>query len=235
MRKLIILFALLLLTGCDVKYNLVINNKQEVNEKIYVYIDEAMINQSNMSIDEYLDYYSNLYLENEGYKNFKITTKKNDTSGYFIVKNNYNDLNEYINSYSFKNMFNTATIETIGKYTTFKTSVNSYLENLKNDELVNDNMMNYNYTIKIKFYNEIVNHNADKVDEKNNVYTWYVNKDTTKEYIEFKIGPKVRYDVMIFDYIQNNYLIIGVVSLIFISVIIFGLYIVVKAKKNNEI
>ena len=235
MRKIIILLIILFLTGCDVKYNLVINNKQEVSEKIYVYVDKTTIDESNMSIDEYLDYYSNLYLENEGYKDFKITTKKNDNSGYFIIKNNYNSLNDYISSYSFKNMFNTATIETIGKYTTFKTTVNSYLENLKNDELVNDKMKNYNYTIKIKFYNEIVNNNADEVDEKNNVYTWYVNKDTTKEYIEFKIGPKVRYDIMIFDYIQNNYVVIGVVSLILISIIICGLSIVVKAKKNNEI
>lgn len=235
MKKIFILILLIFLTGCDVKYNLTITNKEEVKEKFYVYIDSKTIQNSSMSKNEYLDYYSHLYLQNTGYKNYKVDTKSDDKLSSFIITREYSNLDDYASSISFKNMFNNANIERIGNYTSFQTSKNQFLENINNDELISEDSKNNTYTINIKFYNEVVNHNADKVDEKNNIYTWVINKDTTKDNLYFKIGPKVRYDVMIFDYIQNNLISIIVISGIILFILIASLYIYIKIKKNNEI
>ncbi len=235
MKKIFIFFVILLLTGCNVQYDLTITNKEEVREKFYVFIDNNTIDNSNMSKDEYLDYYSNLYLQNSGYENYKVDTKKGKDISSFIVTRNYENLNDYITSVSFKNMFYNATIERIGNYTSFETSKNQFLESIKNNEIVSEDMKKNTYTINIKFYNQVVNHNADEVDEKNNIYTWIVNKDTTKNTLYFKIGPKVRYDVMILDYIQNNLLLLSIIGIIILFILITSLYIFIKIKKNNEI
>ena len=132
-------------------------------------------------------------------------------------------------------MFNSATIERVGSYISFTTSKNVYLENIKNDQLVSEQSKYDSFKISIKFYNKLANHNADEVDEKNNIYSWNIDENSTKDYIYFKISPDVRYDVMIKDIIQNNILLISIIGGISLLVIIFVLYVMIKMKKNNEI
>lgn len=235
MKKILILLTLLCLTGCNVKYDLTITDKQQVKEKFYVYIENDEIIKSQMSIDEYLDYYSNIYKKNDGYSEYKIITKKSDPNSYFVVKNDYKNLSEYINSTSFKSMFYSASVETVGKYTTFKTSKNAYLESVKNNQLISSNAKYKSFEINIKFYNEVVSSNADKVDEKNNIYTWVVSEDDKEDFISFKIGPKVKYNVVIKDYIQNNIITFAVIGSSLAILATLGGYIYIKSKKNNEI
>ena len=236
MKKIIFcILLLLILTGCDVQYDLVITNNEKIRETIYVYVDNQIIENNSMSIDEYLDYYSNLYMNNPGYQGIEIDTKKGDTSSYFIAKNEYNSLDDYISSYTFKNMFNSATIERVGNYVSFTTSQNAYLESIKNDQLISEQAKYDSFKISIKFYNKLANHNADEVDEKNNIYSWNISEESTKDYIYFKIGPEIRYDVMIKDFFQNNILLISILGSILILIIIAVLYVIIKIRKNNEI
>ncbi len=223
-----------MLTGCSVNYNLVITNDETIKENFTINVDNEIIYDSGMEIDEFLDYYSHLYQQNEGYENFKIETKEGKFISSFIVKNDYKSLNDYIESFSFKYMFNDAYIERIGNYISFKTSTNLKLEEMNNNIEISDFACD-NFKISIKFYNEVVNNNADEIDEKNNIYTWNVNKNSTKDYIEFKIGPKVRYDVMIKDYIYNNIFEISIVGSLLLIILIVTIFIVYKSKKNNEI
>lgn len=234
MKKLLILLVIIL-TGCDIKYDLVITDKGEVKEKFIISIDNEIIKNNSMSNDEYLDYYSNLYLKQDNYKNFKIKTKEGKEESYFIVKNNYNNLNSYIESYSFKNMFDNAMIEQVGKYTSFQTTNNIFLKNIKNDTLLSEETLKNKYTINIKFYTEVVNSNADEIDLKNNIYTWYIDSNTTKDNIYFKYGSKKRIDVIIKDVIQRNLFVFIVVSSTILILLISTFYILIKAKKNNEI
>lgn len=235
MKKLLILILIIILTGCDINYDLVITDKGEVKEKFYIYIDNETIKNNSMSNDEYLDYYSNLYMNLDNYKNFKIKTKEGKTESYFIVTNNYNNLNDYIESYSFKNMFNRAILEQVGKYTSFQTTSNTFLQSIKNDELLSEENIKNKYIINIKFYTEVVNHNADKVDLKNNIYTWYVDSNTTKDNIYFKYGSKKRYDVIIKDIIERNLFVFITILSIVVILLTSIIYILIKGKKNNEI
>lgn len=235
MKKFLIFISLILLTGCSVQYDLTITDKEKVIEEFNVYVDNAEILSSYSTVDEYLDYYSNLYLSNQGYEDFKVSTHKGKVNSYFKVQNSYNNLDSYASSLSFKSMFTSAEIERIGNYVSFRTSKNAYLESIKKGEVVSEESRYESFKISIKFYNEVTASNANEVDEKNNIYTWIVSEDNEEDYIYFKIGPKVKYNVVIMDYIQNNLATIIIISsavLILFSTVII---IYIKSKKNNEV
>lgn len=235
MKKILIFVLLLLLTGCDVKYDLTITNKEKVIEEFKVYIDNEQIKEENSDIKDYLNYYANLYKSNQGYERFKISTKKSNPQSYFKISNSYSSLDSYISSLSYKSMFNSATIERVGDYITFTSSANAYLQNIKNDEIISEDSKYDSFKISIKFYNEVTSSNAEEVDKNNNIYTWIVSEDSATDYIYFRIGPKVKYNVIIKDYIKNN--LAGIVVITSTIVLLSGiiLYIVIKSKKNNEV
>lgn len=235
MKKLILVLVIIFLTGCNVKYDLTITDKGEVKENFNVYIDNEEMLKEYSSVNEYLDYYSSFYKENQYNEGYLIKTKKSKPQSYFIVKNNYSSLEEYITSSTFLTMFNNATIDRTGKYVSFTTSINNYLENIKNDNLVSMDEANYTFEIRVKFYNEVVSSNADYIDKKNNIYVWNVDKNTTKNYIYFKTGPKVKYNIAIKDYFKNNLISIMIISLSIILLIGTGTFIYFKSKKNNEV
>ncbi len=237
MKKILLVLLVLLVTGCSGKYDLTITDKKKVEEKFVLSIHNEDILNSNYTIDEYLDHYSYIYSSSNNFKKYNIKTKKSNPDSYFIVKRSYKNLQDYINSNTFKSMYSSAEIEDTGKYISFTTSRNDYLYNLKNDMLLSNENKYESFEINIKFYNEVVDNNADKVDEKNNIYTWYVDETRSAEqsFIYFKLGPKVKYFVKFKDYILNNLaaiiVVVSIIGLVGISI----LYIVYKSKKNNEI
>lgn len=235
MKKFFIFCLLIFLTGCSVQYDLTITDKEKVVEKFKIYVDNEEILSSYSTIDEYLDYYSNIYSKNQGYQKYNITTKESKPASYFTVKNSYNSLDDYTKSLSFKSMFNTASIERVGKYVTFTTSKNAYLESIKNGDVISEEDQYENFKISIKFYNEVTDSNAEEVDEKNNIYSWIVSEDSKTDYIYFKIGPKVKYNVVIMDYIQNNLSTIIIISSAVLLLEIVVMFIFIKSKKNNEV
>jgi len=234
MKKLIILLLIIFLTGCNVKYDLTITNKEKIKENFKVYVDNEEILKDYNNVDEFLDYYSNFYKENQRNQTYNIKTKESNPQSYFNVKNTYDSLDEYITSSTFLTMFNNATIDRTGDYISFTTSINTYLENIKNNTLVSNNDENKSFEIRIKFYNEVTS-NADNIDTKNNIHIWNVNKDTTKDYIYFKIGPKVKYDIMLKDYIETNMTTIIAISISILAITSVIGYIYIKSKKNNEV
>lgn len=239
MKKLNLILCgfLILFTGCSVKHDITITDKKKVEEKTTITVSNSYINEQNYSVDEFLDHYKYIYGNAENFKDYKIKTKKSKPNSYFIVTRNYNTVEEYVNSNSFKSMFVSADIENTGKYFTFISSRNDYLYNLKNDMLISEENKYDSVEINIKFYNEVIDSNADKVDKHNNIYTWYVDesKSADDSYIYFKLGPKVKYFVKIKDIIMKNIVAILVVVGLLLAIAMTTLYIVYKSKKNNEI
>ena len=235
MKKILILLILLCMTGCNVQYDLTITDKEEVKEKFVISISNDKMLSEYSSVEEYLDYYSNLYLQNEGYDDFKIDTKKSKPNSYFTVNNNYKNLDEYVQSISFKSMFDNAMIERIGNYTSFTTSKNAYLSSLKKNDIISEESKYDSFKISIKFYNEVTASNAEEIDEDNNIYTWIVSEDSATDYIYFKIGPKVKYGVVLMDYIQNNLASIIIITSTIVLLAVTITFIYIKSKKNNEV
>lgn len=235
MKKILPFFLILLVSGCSLKYDLTITDKKEVKEKFYLGVVNEEVTSYNYSIDEYLDHYKYIYSTSDNFKDYNIKTKKSNPQSYFIVNRNYKSIDDYIKSNSFLSMFDSATIESTDKYYEFKSGKNIYLSNLNNDSLLSETDKYDSVSISIKFYNEVVNSNADEVDKKNNIYTWYIDDNTTKDFIYFKTSKKVKYLVKIKDIIMDNILSITIISSIVIILLISIGYIVFKSKKNNEI
>ena len=234
-RIIILLVSILLLTGCSVKYDITITDTEKIKEQITITVDNETALKNSNSLDEYLDYYSNIYTENQGYGEFDVKTKKGKEFSKFIVKNTYNNLTDYTNSFSFLSMFNKASIERVGNYVTVTTSENEYLKTINGDEFLDEEFFYDDFQISIKFYNKVVNHNADYVDEKNNVYTWDVTKNNPKEYMTFKYSNEKRYDVIIKDWVMINLLPIIIIGTFLIFVIGFTIYIYIVRKNNDRI
>jgi len=237
MKKLLLVIAILIITGCSGKYDLTITDDKKVNEKFIISVSNKEIENSNYTVDEYLDHYSHIYTSSSNFKTYNITTKKDSPNSHFIVESSYKTLDDYIESNSFKSMFSSAEIVDTGKYLTFTTSRNEYIQSLKNDMLISEDSKYDSFQINIKFYNEVVEHNADKVDKKNNIYTWYVdeNENINDSYIHFKLGPKVKYFVKFKDFIKKNLVTLIVIGSFIVLIAISGLYLIYKNKKNNEI
>lgn len=236
MKKILILICVLLLTGCSVDYNLVITDKQEVREKFTVAIDNTSILERYDTIDEFLNYYTEYYPEIKGFEYYNIKGKKQNNNVTILkVNSKYNSLKEYTKSKGYISMFSNALVETQGKYTTFKSSENFYLKKLKSDTLMEGDIYYDEFKINIKFYNKVVSHNADIVDEKNNIYTWIVTKDNAKDTVEFKTSGEKRYDVIIKDYIENNIVATSIVGGLVLILIIGGIAFYINYRKNQEL
>lgn len=234
-RILVLLVSILLLTGCSVKYDITITDKEQIKEEMTITVDNKTAIEKSNSLDEYLDYYSNIYADNQGYGEFNVKTKKGKEFSKFIVKNTYGSLTDYTSSFSFRSMFNKAVIERVGNYVTFTTSENEYLKALNSAEYLDEEFFYEDFIINIKFYNKVVNHNADYVDEKNNIYTWEVTKNNPKDFITFKYSKEKRYDVIFKDWVMVNLLPIIIIGAFLIFAICFGIYIAIVRKNNDRI
>jgi len=237
MKKLLLVLGIILLTGCSGEYNLTITDKKRVEENLIISVSNEQILQANNSVDEYLDHYAYVYSTSDNFKNYLIKTKKSNPNSYFKITRNYKDLEQYIESNSFKSMFIYADILDTGKYLEFTSSRNDYIYNYQNNMLESADATYDSFKINIKFYNEVVEHNADEVDKKNNIYTWNVdiNRSADESYIYFKTGPKVLYLIKLKDYIKKNMVTIIFICSVFGAIALILLYILYKNKKNNEI
>lgn len=234
-RLFILLGSIILFTGCSINYDLVITDDEKIKETITIPVNNKEALESYDSLDEYLDYYANVYSENQGYGQFKVKTKKGRDVSKFIVTNSYDKLDEYITSFSFISMFNNASIERVGNYVTFTTSENEYLKVLNADEFLDEEFYYDDFKINIKFYNKVVNSNADYVDEANNIYTWDITKTNPKQYITFKFSNSKRYDVIFKDWFMNNILPIAIIGGLIIIIICIGIYTIIVRKNNDKI
>lgn len=235
MKKIIILLCVLLLTGCSVDYNLVVTDKGEVRENFTIIVDNELALQRYETIDEFLNYYTEYYPQIKGFENYKIKGKDHGNYSTLKVSSKYNSLKEYTKSKSYISMFSNAVVEVQGKYTTFKSSKNFYLEKLNSDIVMEGEVLYDEFKINIKFYNKVVSHNADIVNEKDNIYTWIVTKNNAKDTIEFKTNSEKRYDVIIKDYIENNIVAISIGGVLLLVVLIGGIIFYIKYRKNQEL
>jgi len=234
MKKIIICLLVLLLTGCGVQCDLIITDDNMVKEKLTINVpdDRALLNFD--SIDEFLNYYTKYYPKLDGFNDYTIKGK--DKEGYVTLNvSSEKHLNDYIKTKTYNAMFSSATVDIVGDYTTFKSTPNLYIENQKSEYFLEDLVYYDNFTINIQFYNKVINHNADMVDEKNNVYTWIVTKENPKEFISFKTSGEKRYDVIIKDFINSNkYLLMIIGGIIFIA-ITSGIIFYTNYQKNREL
>lgn len=214
-RIIVLLFGVLLLTGCTADYNLEIDNNL-LKEEITGMVSKNELNENNSEAPNTVS-----SLINEGQYPFANSTeiydkKLNEDGNNINYKYSFNyDMTNFDKSSLINTCFENHEIVDLGNYYSIKLSGEFYCLYAKN--------INVNVTSNLN----VISNNAKKV--KDNTYTWVINKDTTNiEFVVDKTKP----------FTKNNkkgsstFRIISFVILMVLSGITYLLY---KKKSNNEI
>lgn len=234
LKKIVILVLFtIIFTGCDIEYNLTIDNKKRVIEEVTFLEDNNNMLKYAGSIDEFL-----YEREQENFvgTDYKYERIYNDDQSGLNVKNSYDSIEQYVNSKIYTRLFEKANIIDDKKFYSFSTFGDYYRNSVFSTPL--EAVYRYNIDqikVNIKFYNVVNSHNADVVDEKNNVYTWYLKSSDLTRKIEFNLSDKVRSDIMIQSILSRNKIVIIVVSLVIIGLIIAIIKFNNIRKQNNQI
>lgn len=153
MKKVIIILMLFLLSGCSVKYELLIEDN-DINEKL-------IISDYKGEIPEQADIVN--------FSNHKYNKKQDNNKLIYETKYNIKNLKESdflkcFNSYNFVEDNNEYVLITDKKFTCLPYQYNDY-EVIQYDEV----------ELSIKTNHIVLEHNADKV--KGNTYSWKINKE----------------------------------------------------------
>jgi hypothetical protein len=233
-KLLTLTLLLIILTGCSADYNVEINNYKEVEEYIYGEERNVIIEQSGVKEDVINSAINTLNIMEEisGYS--KIPTYNTDTTSLKIYKK-FNNINDYNNYSGLKSKFlgdvsilednNVVTINTKGYY---------YYQKIENN-----NIEIKNINIKLPFL--VISNNADKVDKKNNIYTWELYKYPSGRTINIKYDSSTNYQDNVKKITNVNYLsntsffniIIITIVVVIVGFLLFSLY--KKNQENNKI
>ena len=248
--------------GCSINYNLTVTNNKKIIENAIVIDSNDTILKYNNSVLDFLtnqqsgikeigydvdiingDVESGLIITNK-YDNFNSyinsDSSSNTADGFNIAaydvvldvaSNNVVNVTENI-----KKLFEKANTTYNNGLFTFETSGEYYRNDVFSVDLSKHFLYNLDeINVNIKFYNVVESHNADKVDEANNIYTWVLKKDDSYRNISFKLQDKIRYDVMSKE-LFKRYKLLFVVIIVIIILIVFGIFKLMNIiKQNNKI
>ncbi|MBR2713102.1 MAG: hypothetical protein IKE73_05295 [Bacilli bacterium] len=229
LRKLLLLVLVIILSGCSVKYELVINKDSSVNEKVIAKEHNTKIRKNTgMTTDQAVLYLYELF-DREGLKT-KITTIEEDGFIKSTVTGYHNSVDEYALNFT-SDIFATPGIERDGSKVTL---LFEQFRKINPDDI--NRLIYDDIEVSITLPFKVLEHNADK--KRGNTYTWVINskqdfKQIKLVYDEKKIKDKVKINFFdsSFD-IRYEFIAIGAIALVILIVIIIVL---INNKKNNKV
>ncbi|MDD2434730.1 MAG: hypothetical protein PHO63_00555 [Bacilli bacterium] len=235
-----------LLSGCNVKYDLVIDRHNKVSETLKVTIPNEIILADNEDIETFLDNRIKSYKNVATYKDYHYKKKIGKDESYIIMSKIHKDLETYANSQLLNNLFEELVVIENERHTIFKTVGRFYYEYLyggdptdpsyyESDKGAPTQQTVDDVEITIKLHNKLIETNADELDEDNNIYTWKITPNDKQKYLYLKYGKEVRYDVVIKDFFMNNIVAIVLVSSIIIIILVIAAILAGKHLLNNRI
>lgn len=204
----IIIFVILIITGCSKEYSLYINDNKFV-EKFYLEVDKN--NDYSYILDG--DFYP---IHNDFVNKFKKRLEVKDDNKILNLEYTYTP-SDFVNANSFNQCFDDReVIVNDEKY---------YIIRLSKP---NGCMFNEDYTINIITNNVVSYNNADKID--GNKYIWYVkNSDKNNFRLEIKVEKGTNKSSKLF----NKMVIYGFILFLTISVFV-AIYIFIKRSKRSN-
>ena len=189
-KKIFILFILLLLTGCKAKYNLKLNFGGNITESGTIYINSSLLGKGEYPSD-YHDFLDKVV---QDYKLNNIKQKlsfNNDTYfGYDFYKR-YRNKDEYANYSSVINvLFNGLTITENDHYVTWNTGNSNKIANFHKPTADVQTVVE-TIEINISLPYQVVRHNATRVDQETNTYTWVLLSNNTNKGINLEYRDNV--------------------------------------------
>ena len=193
MKKILLLGALLLLTGCNITYNLEIdeNNNFTENFKIEAYIDENnsqellyayYLEEYPIYIDEDFAYYDP-YTKQDGYTYYHKSYKSLDNGYLFNYRASFK-YEDYNRARTLNETFNNKAIGYVKEDDYYYLSASS-----ASLFKYNANLESININISCKDC-KVIKNNADLVT--NNIYTWTITKNTnTNINFQYRLPKKI--------------------------------------------
>lgn len=211
-KYILILFIVILFSGCSGNYNLTFNKDLSVDEKLIVSID----NKDN----SYEKTYSLFEKANIDPDNYEIIIVDDKVS--IKYEESYSSFEDYyLNSKLYKQLFENIEFNKDNKGMSIKASSNLKLDDKSNQIIINSyDIDDFNINMIIPF--SVDNSNADSV--KDNTYTWTLNNKDTYKDIEF-----------IFSYKEDKLYGIIMLSFIGIAVVATIAYIITYLLRNKRI
>ena len=187
MKKIVLLFFIFIITGCSVKYDLIINEDLTITETASLtgtseFFDNYYKTTKKNVLKSLLDIYQDILVENK----YEYELKEDNAIPYVLVSKKYNNANEYTEeSILFNDYFddvkysedgNIKRIETIG---------------FKPNELDNPDRFNVKLLIiSIKCPYEVINHTAIDVDSSTNTFYYELDSEHDKILIEYDTSQR---------------------------------------------
>ena len=229
-RILLILFLVIMISGCSVDYRIKINDDLSVREVAYISENtDRMKSRTNLDVDKSVKYLYDIHKRNQmGSHDYSITSSNQITRVY--ASNSYKNLDEFSRLYS-SDITDSPIIRKEGDIVHLSIVQTNYIDSNASTKPVYDDIT---VTIEVPF--KVIYNNAEKVD--GNKYIWTIRKDDELKTIKISFNPKnVNKKVSLgfgerkvnvaYEYI----LIIGLV--IVVAIIIIFIYF--KNKKINKI
>lgn len=234
--KLFILIGMVLLCcSCTVDYNIEFKTDHTISEKVVIKEDTNVLNKYEYSVSEIVESKLYSYQSEINRNNFSVKKELNsDITKVTLISQNKN-INNFTRMSYFGKMFNGADIKETKNTYSFKTNGTYRQSGLFYDELgIADEGFVDKLNINITFENEVINSNADQVDEKTNTYTWILDRDTKDKSIEFELSNKIVKKIKK-EKKNNNSIYILYISAVLLAIVVLFIYLLFINKKNNEI
>ena len=229
--KLILLIVFMfILSGCNINYNVDIRSNGKVIEKFVMTFDESDI-ESNFP-KSFIEDKIKTYKENGMYKEYNFEINLSGKNSKLIAYRNFNSLDEYVSKSEILPIAFEKTISISNYGIKGIQTVGEYYHDVLFDSVDSESIENIDINVHSQF--EILENNALNIDD-NNTMHFNINEENKNFYIDFKFNNSKRYDIIIKDYLKENWISIIIVGFIIISVIIVIKFIRNQNKLNNKI
>lgn len=236
-KIIIILCITFIITGCSVDYHLLVNDKKQVIETVKFTRPNSEILQYNDSVNLYLSNQINTYKNISMFKDYEFTKQQGKDYSSIIITKQYDNFQGLKDSVIFNQLFEDAVIinneeqmivQTVGEY---------YYEKLYGDSKDKPDPTFYvgDINIKVKFYNNIIENNADIFNEIDNTLLWKITSEDKEKNIYFKIGNQKKYDIIFIDFFNRNKTVVIIIFSLITLLTFTVLYIYFFARRSNKI
>lgn len=216
MKKIFILLCLLLLTGCNVTYEIKLNNNKIKEKLVLIESNKSLFDVENDTGWTLRQTFDSLLNESDEFSVEEYSVKSLNKEGQLGVEYNSNKISELRNSSVINQCYTNPSFEVNDSIVTINTGTNftcyDFYDNLETIKVV------------LTTNHKVISSNADIVED--NKYIWNITENGNKQ-IEFS------YDK---DIVNKNYLLIAIVCIGLVSAIVgTGTYVYYKRKRESQL
>lgn len=224
-KKIFYIIALLLVCcGCSTKYTIEIDENLGVKEYARaVETDEFFEQYPSSSVERVVGFLLEPNLEYLNENGFEVSDINDDEEAGVGLSNSYKSIEEYIEKSKIYEQYGEL------EYTEKDGQITLRIEGMLSD---NEQDQSGKYLIdtseiSIKLPHNVVEHNADSVDEENGVYTWYINEPGVEKELYITFDKKIKGEIPV------GFIVVGGIVVV-LAIAAYFLYSKVSSSKSKR-